>query len=224
MNIILSKFKQTITDYKEVRKFFIIFYIIGFLGFVFDFSYPIFVKLIPYAILVSIFMLYVFHQNKKDIKLLIVLFVIFLLSFLIEMIGVNTGFIFGNYSYGKGLGIKIFETPIMIGINWAFLVYLSTSVTQKYKLNDFTGAFVSSLIMLFYDFIIENVAPKTDMWYWQNDVVPFKNFLAWFFLALIFNNIVKLLKLNTENKIAPVILICQLFFFGGLFIFFTLTK
>jgi putative membrane protein len=224
MNMLLSKFKQTITDYKEVRKFFIIFYIVGFLGFIFDFTYPLFVKLIPYAILISIFMLYVFHQNKKDLKLLIVFFIIFLLGFLVEMIGVNTGKIFGNYYYGKGLGIKIFETPIMIGVNWAFLVYLSTSVTQKYKLNDFSGAFVSSLIMLLYDFIIENIAPKTDMWYWQNDVVPFQNYLAWFFIALFFNCLVKLLKLNTENKIAPVILICQILFFGVLLIFLLLKK
>ncbi|MBP7562370.1 MAG: carotenoid biosynthesis protein [Candidatus Cloacimonetes bacterium] len=169
-------------------------------------------------------MLYVFHPNKKDLRLFIVLFVIFMLGFLIEMLGVNTGQIFGSYKYGKGLGIKIVETPIMIGINWAFLVYLSTSVTQKFKINGFAGAFVASLIMLFYDFIIENIAPKTDMWYWQNDAVPFQNFLAWFFIALVFNSIVKLLKLNTENKIAPLILICQLLFFGGLLIFFILTK
>ena len=200
MNILLSKFIKTITDYKEVRKFFIIFYIIGFLGFVFDFSYPIFVKLIPYAIIISIFMLYVFHPNKKDLRLFIVLFVIFMLGFLIEMLGVNTGQIFGSYKYGKGLGIKIVETPIMIGINWAFLVYLSTSVTQKFKINGFAGAFVASLIMLFYDFIIENIAPKTVCG--TGKMMQFLSKFPCLVLLPWFQCIVKLLKLNTENKIA----------------------
>ncbi|MBK7882949.1 MAG: carotenoid biosynthesis protein [Chitinophagaceae bacterium] len=40
----------------------------------------------------------------------------------VEIIGVKTGFLFGNYSYGIVLGPKIQSVPILIGINWFIII------------------------------------------------------------------------------------------------------
>ncbi len=224
MKSIIEKSKGIISDPKEVRKFLIIFYVVGFLGFVIPYTYPLFVKLIPYALLLNTFLLVLHHPDKKDVKLLIILIFVFISSFLIEMFGVASGKIFGSYNYGNGLGIKINDTPLIIGLNWALLVYLSTSVAEMLKIRGIVGVLFSSVAMVLYDFVIERVAPKTDMWYWGNDIVPLQNFITWFALALIFNAIMKVAKVKTENKLAPVVLLSQFLFFIALLIFFELKQ
>ena len=37
---------------------------------------------------------------------------IVLIGFVIEVIGVKTGYVFGSYSYGDSLGFKILEVPV----------------------------------------------------------------------------------------------------------------
>ena len=105
-------------DPSKVVRFIIIFYAIGFTGFVLPFSHDFFISLTKWALLLNIFLLLWFHQGTFDLKTLAVFCFIFIAGIIIEIIGVNTGLIFGNYSYGKGLGIKIWGTPLLIGINW----------------------------------------------------------------------------------------------------------
>ena len=67
--------------------------------------------------------------------------------------------------------------------------------------------------MVVYDIVLEQVAPKIDMWKWDNDFIPLQNYLAWFFIAIAFHSFIKILKVNTENALARLILICQFLFF-----------
>ena len=57
----------------------------------------------------------------KKIKMLRFFIFAFSIGFLVEVIGVNYGIIFGNYTYGKVLGFKVLNVPLMIGVNWFFL-------------------------------------------------------------------------------------------------------
>nr|WP_262921385.1 carotenoid biosynthesis protein [Maribellus maritimus] len=184
-------------------------------------TFFIFKKLIPFAILLSVLALFFFHSHfqKND---LIAFVSIYILGFAAEVIGVNTGIIFGNYNYGESLGIELFNTPLMIGINWLLLIYISSSVARKLKINATLQILVASLIMLGYDLIIEQVSPVLDMWSWLEGNVPVKNYIAWFLLALLFHSILKILNVETKNKLAPVILFCQLSFFIVLLLFFKL--
>ena len=84
----------------------------------FEISFYLFLKLIPLALLLSFIGLIVFHASKPDVKTIVVFAGIYFIGFLIEALGVNTGKIFGEYVYGKSLGFKISETPVIIGINW----------------------------------------------------------------------------------------------------------
>ena len=45
-----------------------------------------------------------------------------LLGWLIEVIGTNTGFPFGEYAYSGILGPGLFGTPVMIGVLWWVLI------------------------------------------------------------------------------------------------------
>ena len=203
---------------KETTMFLVIFYLVGILGLVLPFSYEFFLKLIPFALILSFVILSIFHIEKLNKNSAILFICIFLIGFIIEAIGVKTKVIFGDYYYGNSLGFKIFNTPIIIGINWLFLVYTTSSVVEKLKINSTFKIILASIFMLVYDIVLEQVAPKMDMWHWKNDLVPIQNYIAWFVIALFMNSLLQLFKINTQNKIAMTILICQFVFFLLLFI------
>ncbi|MFN2335752.1 MAG: carotenoid biosynthesis protein, partial [Bacteroidales bacterium] len=52
-------------------------------------------------------------------------------SFLIEAVGVNTGRIFGTYTYGKALGPALWNTPVIIGLNWFLLIYCTNVISRQ---------------------------------------------------------------------------------------------
>jgi bisanhydrobacterioruberin hydratase len=217
---ILNKITAGIkNNYTKTMWFFVIFYSVGIIGMIVPATFPLFVKLIPFALLLSVLTLALFHGGFSNRTLLVFLF-IFLFGFFAEVFGVNTGFVFGNYNYGNGLGIKLFNTPLMIGINWLLLVYLTASLTEKLNIKPVSKVLLASVIMLGYDVVLEQVAPVLDMWYWQNNEIPLKNYITWFLLALFFHSIVRFFNIKTANKIAPAILICQFIFFVVLWITF----
>lgn len=207
---------------KEVRKFIVIFYCVGTLGFLIPFTNPFFKTLIPYALLLNFFVLFYFHKVQKLKAEMTIFSVIFLLGLLIEILGAQTKIIFGDYVYGKGLGVKILDTPLIIGLNWLFLSYTSASIANKFKINAILQVIVASFLMLFYDLILEQVAPHLNMWSWKNGVIPLQNYLVWFILAIVFNTLIKVSKINTKNPVALIIFGCQFLFFVVLFAYFKL--
>jgi len=211
--------KLNIDTFYKVRKVVIIFYTVGFLGMLVPYSQPLFQMLTPFALIFSFMLLAFYHESKFERKSLLVFAFIFISSFLIEAIGVETAAIFGSYKYGKGLGLKIFDTPLIIGLNWLFLVYTSTSIFEKVKINNSIKILLSSLTMILYDLVLEQVAPKIDMWSWKDNIVPLNNFIAWFALALIFNSLMKIFKIKTKNKLSLILLSVQFVFFVLLFLF-----
>jgi putative membrane protein len=208
----------------KVKSFFISFYVIGLAGMVLPFSFPIFLKLIPLALLLSFFAIFIFQEQKIDLKSILVFAVIFLAGFFVEVIGVNTGAIFGEYWYGKGLGIKLFNTPLMMGINWVLMIYFSSSLVTQLNHKPILSVFLASASMIIYDLVIEQVAPVFDMWSWTGNSVPIQNYIAWFLIAVVFHSLVKLFNINTRNFLAPLIYICQFLFFLILLLFFKFIK
>ncbi len=200
---------------RKIKKFIVIFYMVGTLGFLIPFTNSLFIAITPFALLLNTYLLAIYHK-KHDIKHIGVFVFIFITGFFIEMIGVNTGIIFGSYQYGSGLGIKIAGTPLLIGVNWLFLTYTSISVLDGLKINKNLSVIIAPTLMLTYDLVLEQVAPRMDMWSWQNNSVPLQNYVAWFLIALVFVAIMKIFKINTKNSLSRVLLTCQFLFFIAL--------
>ncbi len=206
-----------------VAAFFVIFYFVGFIGIALPFSHLLFIKLVPVAILISFIAILFFHQYAFDAKTVLVLSIIGLSGYFIEVIGVNTHLVFGQYQYGNSLGVKIANTPILIGINWLILTYTGSSIAERMRLPVWLKIVISSFLVLTYDIILERVAPAMDMWYWYDNVVPLQNYIAWFIIALLFQILIKAYGINTKNSIVFTIMLSQCIFFISLIIFFNLT-
>ena len=76
--------------------------------------------------LILCFMLLLFNL-KINTKTLITLLICYTVGLSAEIIGVNFGFLFGQYQYGSTLGIKWMGVPLIIGINWCLFCLLYTS-------------------------------------------------------------------------------------------------
>ena len=121
----------------------------------------------------------------KRVELLCII-LIFWTGISVELLGVNYGLLFGEYSYGKNLGPKLFEVPILIGMNWVILTVISGSISSYIsKGSKILSILLGSILMLFIDFFIEPVAPILDFWEFKNSIVPLSNYTGWFMTGFI---------------------------------------
>lgn len=197
----------------------IIFYSVGIIGFSINYTHKLFTFLSPIILILTLCLLFFYDRKATDKKRIIYFSFIFLSSFIIEMIGVNTGLLFGDYQYYHGLGIKLFNTPLLIGINWILIIYITSSIFTKLKYNFVSQVIIPSGLMIIYDIIMERAAPSMEMWSWPNNI-PLQNFIMWGFLAVFFHSIRYFSKIEIKNKMAIPIYLAQII----LFVFIILIK
>jgi len=192
--------------------FLVIFFIYGLRGLLDPHSRDQFISLFPLALLLSITTLLLF-TDKISLKYSLVLIIIALAGFLIEAAGVHTKFIFGDYTYGDTLGIKVFNTPLIIGLNWAMLVFATSSITEQIRMPSLLKVLTGASLMVLYDVLLEIIAPVTGMWTWKNGVAPLRNYLAWFVISFLLHLLVRFFKVETRSAMAiPVLIIHAVFF------------
>jgi putative membrane protein len=137
------------------------------------------------------------------------------LGFFVEVLGVKTELIFGSYYYGKALGIKFFAVPLLIGLNWAVLLY-STAQLSKFK-NEVVNALFGAGLMVGLDFFIEQNASKFDFWYWHGARIPLQNYIAWFVISFLLNLLVQKHLSQKPNFTAKAFYFVQFAFFAILY-------
>ncbi len=191
---------------------FIVFYCVGLALYFIPFTHNLFVIITPYT-LVLVSLAVFLHHKDWELKTMIILASIFIVSIIIEIIGVTTGKLFGEYEYGKGLGIKIADVPIIIGLNWVFLTYASNSIISKYTSKSTLIILGAALLMVLYDILLEKAAPLMDMWVFSKNEPPLNNYIVWFLLALLFNWVIQIFKINTNNRPARWLFFVQFVFF-----------
>jgi putative membrane protein len=126
--------------------------------------------------------LVMFNNTLKENLVLIIPFIIGMLA---EIVGVQTGLLFGNYSYGEMLGLKVFGVPLMIGCNWALLVYATSVISGLTNGSVLVRSLIGATLMVLLDIAMEPVAPRIDYWMFDGNHVPLKNYLHWFAVAFI---------------------------------------
>ena len=210
------------TKEKKIRLLLIIFFTVGVAGFAIPVTSNFFTHLTPFALLLSISALAVFHRTDRFKRSLIVFSLIFIAGFLTEVVGVSSGMVFGSYSYGRGLGPRLFDTPVMIGLNWLLLVYCTSIIVNSFLRNGIIRIISATLMMVLYDVLLEHAAPILDMWEFEDGLAPFRNYVSWFILSMILILFLKFTGIKFENRLAPFVFVLQIFFFAALLIIFKL--
>ncbi len=187
-------------------------YLVGILGFAFNATKGLFEFLVPYHLLMVFIILLIVHK-KWDVRFALFLVLTFIISFSAEYVGVQTGMLFGDYYYSNVLGIKYGGVPLLIGINWIMLVYITTSLSGFLVRNIFLSSILGAGIMALLDVVMEPGAVKLRFWTWTLNFIPVYNYICWFGLSFILILSGKILRINANMYISLIILISQLMFF-----------
>lgn len=136
------------------------------------------------------------------------------LGYCVEVLGVWTGRVFGEYAYGDVLGSKVLEVPLLIGLNWSVLVFAIGTPISRLHLPVSLKILASSLAMVMLDILMEPVAVRLGFWSWEQGSIPFQNYLAWGIVSLFFFSLFFLLPVQRHNPIARWVLLAQVAFFA----------
>ena len=211
-----------LSNNKEFLRFSIFFLwlinISGFFGITSD-QNEFFLSTTPYVLSLTLLLL-ILNHDLSDKKSKTGLILIFLFGLIVEILGVNYGLFFGEYSYGANLGPKIYEVPYVIGFNWVLLIIATGSVSDKLiKGKEIYKILFASFLMVLIDLLIEKSAPKLDFWEFVISPVPFSNYLWWFIFSLCFQYIFFKTVKSKEHNLSSNILFIQFLFFGMLAVF-----
>ncbi|HET8828186.1 MAG TPA: carotenoid biosynthesis protein [Pelobium sp.] len=196
--------------------FIIIFHIVGFVGFSVPHLHDFFISFVPFHLLLMAAILLI-NQKEYNKPFWLGLIFVYTFGYLIEVVGVSTGAIFGTYAYGNTLGVKVAQVPLLIGVNWVILVFSIGAVLKKYfKHQRNLKSIIGAVALVFIDFLIEPVAVKFDYWSWANSAIPLQNYVAWFFVCFILLRVYYQLEFRKSNPVALTLLVSQVLFFIGL--------
>jgi len=193
-------------------------YFFGALGLAWSLTQPVFLALTPFTLLVGALVLLYFEQ-VRNLKTAFILGICWLAGYSVEVIGVQTGAIFGAYSYGDVLGLQLANVPLVIGLNWTILLYAIYLVFQPIAIPQWSKPLLGALLLVFTDIWIEPVAVKLGFWSWDQAVdhwlfvAPLQNYLAWGLFSLLILAVFQLVKPRWENKLAITYWAYQLGFF-----------
>lgn len=220
---------RKISKYQIATLLALLFHFFGLIGILFwDKSF--FMESTPINLLLM-FVLLIWTQADENKQFAFFVITAFVVGFTAEVIGVNTGLLFGDYAYGETLGTKLAGVPLLIGVNWFVIIYcsgvsVSTLLTKVvYKVSEKAQQPPMALkalsviadgatLAVFFDWMMEPVAVKLGFWQWNGDgTIPLYNYGCWFVISIVLLTIFHFCKFSKENKFAVNLLLIQIMFF-----------
>jgi putative membrane protein len=139
-----------------------------------------------------------------------------------EWLGVNYQLLFGSYYYGENFGPKLDGVPYLIGAYWALLTFITAAITDYTKWHVVAKVITAAVLMVFLDYLMEFNAPTFDFWHFEGGMPHLDNYLTWFFLGLLLQIILRVLKIKGNKLFSLHLYLAQLLFF--LFAYFYFLK
>ncbi len=190
----------------------VLIYTVGMLGLLSPYQTQ-FLGLTPMTLLLTACLLFSYHQPwSRD-------FVIFcgitwIISFLVEVMAVKSGLVFGPYHYGTTLGWRLWGVPVLIGINWLVLVYAVGNMLHPLHVSVALRSMAGAGLMVLMDRFMEPVAVRLGFWQWDSEDIPLQNYVIWYVLSWLL--LVLFYNVDTQpyNKMGWIVYTVLLIFFG----------
>ena len=159
-----------------------LFHICGMIGISYG-NKEFFLAFTPINLFISFVLLFI-NQVQLEKSELNAALIIFFIGMISEILGVNYGLIFGDYIYLDNLGFKVLGVPVLIGVNWIILTFITGSISSYIIKNKHIAAITGAILMILLDLIIEPVAPLLGFWIFDLPTVPLQNYIGWFVIGL----------------------------------------
>lgn len=206
----------------------VLFHAVGLAG-ILVFNSDLIIRSTPINLLLM-FGLILWTQEEKNGFFFIFLATVFITGVAVEIIGVNTQLLFGNYSYGNVLGYKIKGVPLMIGVNWFIIIYCcgisihtllmkvidkmaNESAAPPMRLKALSVIVDGATLAVFFDWLMEPVAVKLGFWQWKEGEIPLYNYICWLGVSMLLLALFHFCKFSKRNKFAVHLLLIQAMFF-----------
>ena len=207
----------------------VLFHVIGLVGLLY-FDKGFFLQSTSFNLLLMLVLL-LWTQREKNKYFFLFLLACFSIGITVEITGVHTRVLFGDYTYGNVLGPEVQDVPIMIGVNWFIIIYccgisihtllmmainrISTNTGKNPMVLKALSVIIDgATLAVFFDWLMEPVAVKLGYWTWNGDgSIPFYNYVCWFLVSICLLTIFHFAKFNKQNKFAVNLLLIQLMFF-----------
>jgi len=174
-----------------------------------------FLAFTPINLFISFVLLFV-NQKQLESKELKSAFLMFFIGMVSEILGVNYGLIFGDYVYLDNLGVKILGVPVLIGVNWIILTFITGSLSSFIFKNKYVSILMGAILMIGLDLLIEPVAPLLGFWIFDLQKVPLQNYLGWFVIGMITQALFQFKIAEKELTFSTHLLIINAIFFAFL--------
>ncbi len=205
----------------------ILFHAVGLVG-ILVFKSEIIIRSTPINLLLM-FALITWTQEEKNTFFFIFLLAAVTVGIAAEIIGVNTGQLFGSYNYGEVLGYKFKGVPLIIGINWFIIIYCcgisihtlmtmaveklaAETASPKKSIKALSVIVDGATLAVFFDWIMEPAAIELGFWQWSEEI-PLYNYICWFVISMALLAVFHFCKFSKHNKFAVHLLLIQLMFF-----------
>ena len=115
------------------------------------------------------------------------------IGLLAEVLGTNTGFPFGHYSYADRLGPTLFGVPAVIPLAWAMMSYPCLLAARRLTTGPLKTAAIAAFALASWDLFLDPQMVGEGHWTWSSasvilpgvEGIPLQNFVAWFGVALL---------------------------------------
>lgn len=184
-------------------------------GLVRDQTSTLFRQMVPFYFLISAVVLLIYHR-PWDRRSMLILSMLFIASLGMAAAEAHTGKIFGELSFGEGLGPKLFSTPVTIGLVWLVLVYGTGHVVWRANIKAPWMELTGAGIITFIDYLIEPVANTFGWWSREGGKIPSLNFIGWFYISFAFLFLFFRYMKKEPNPVAVPLLALQTMFFAVL--------
>ena len=192
-----------------------LFHVSGILGIIYGNS-EWFISATPLILSVNFALLLINCNSHKWFFHMVILG--FLTGMITEILGVQRGWIFGDYKYGNALGYKILGVPMLIGVNWALLTIITAAIAQQFYENLFMRIVIGVCLMIFLDLLIEPIAPVLDFWAFEGGNAPLQNYIGWTAVAIFLQSIFHYFRIEVKGWFPNQLYILQIIFFTVLLI------
>ena len=198
-----------------LKRFLIVLYAAGLIGMHLPATSVLFTSLVPLTLWFTAFICVVYFP-KPSLQAYVFLGMVVVASWFLEVQGVRTGLIFGEYTYGKTLGFQLLKVPITIGLNWLVLLLATNAVVEEWNIvGKVSKAAIGAGLMTALDFLIEPVAVHFDFWTWAGVQVPTQNFVAWWIASFLFHLAYQNTPFPAKSSLFRLIAALQFLFFLG---------
>lgn len=112
-------------------------------------------------------------------------------AFLIELVGVTTGWPFGEYSYAETLGSKIHGVPVLVPLAWVMMAH--PLLVASRRLNARWAAFIAGFGLMAWDVFLDPMMVAAGHWTWVHTTpalwgvpgIPLSNFFGWLLSGIV---------------------------------------